>query len=67
MFSIVAAVRRELKRGDVERVIRYLTYFREHKTEGGRDPIVLIIWQSHKRIDVYYSADQNIYKLRFLL
>ena len=58
-YIIVDLKARELKRGDVEQVTRYLTYFREHKTEGDRDPIALIICQSHKRIDVYYSAGKD--------
>ncbi|MBC8182704.1 DUF1016 family protein [candidate division KSB1 bacterium] len=58
-YVIVDLKARELKRGDVEQVTRYLTYFRDHKTEGDRDPIALIICQSHKRIDVYYSAGKD--------
>ena len=58
-YVIVDLKARELKRGDVEQVTRYLTYFRDHKTEGDRDPIALIICQSHKRIDVYCSAGKD--------
>lgn len=58
-FIIVDLKARELKRGDVEQVTRYLSYFREHKIEGDRDPIALIICKSHKKIDVYYSAGKD--------
>ena len=34
-------------------------YFREHKIEGGRNPIALIICMSHNKTDVYYSAGKN--------
>jgi predicted nuclease of restriction endonuclease-like (RecB) superfamily len=56
---IVDLKARELRRGDIEQVTRYLTYFRDHKIEGDRDPIALIICKSHNKIDVYYSAGKD--------
>lgn len=58
-FIIVDLKARELQRGDIEQVTRYLTYYREHKIEGDRDPIALIICKSHNKIDVYYSAGKD--------
>ena len=58
-FIIVDLKARELRRGDIEQITRYLTYYREHKIEGDRDPIALIICQSHNDIDVYYSAGKD--------
>ena len=58
-FVIVDLKARELKRGDIEQVTRYLTYFRDRKVPGDRDPIALIICKSHNKIDVYYSAGKD--------
>lgn len=58
-FVIVDLKARELKRGDIEQVTRYLTYFRDRKVPGDRDPIALIICKSHSQIDVYYSAGKD--------
>lgn len=56
---IVELKARELRQGDIEQATKYLTYIREKKVVGDRDPIALIICQSHDRIDVYYSAGKN--------
>ncbi len=48
-----------MSNGDIEQATRYLTYFRERKIQGDRDPIALIICKSHDKIDVYYSAGKN--------
>jgi predicted nuclease of restriction endonuclease-like (RecB) superfamily len=58
-FIIVDLKARELRRGDIEQVTRYLTYYRDHKIESDRDPIALIICKSHNKIDVYYSAGKD--------
>jgi len=58
-FIIVDLKARELRRGDIEQVTRYLTYYRDHKIEGDRDPIALIICKKHDKIDVYYSAGKD--------
>ena len=58
-FIIVELKARQLKRGDIEQITRYLTYYRDHKTEGDRDPIALIICKQHNKIDVYYSAGKD--------
>ncbi len=58
-FIIVDLKARELKRGDIEQVTRYLTYYRDYKIEEDRDPIALIICKKHKKIDVYYSAGKD--------
>lgn len=58
-FVIVDLKARELRRGDIEQITRYLTYYREHKLEKDRDPIALIICKSHDKIDVYYSAGKD--------
>lgn len=58
-FIIVDLKARELRRGDIEQVTRYLTYYRDHKIAGDRDPIALIICKSHNKIDVYYSAGKD--------
>lgn len=58
-YVIVDLKARELERGDIEQVTRYLTYFRDHKIPGDRDPIALIICKSHNKIDVYYSAGKD--------
>ncbi len=50
---------RKLQDSDITQVTRYLTYFREHKISGDRDPIALIICKSYDRIDVYYSAGKD--------
>ena len=50
---------RALMQGDIEQVTKYLTYFREKKIEGDRDPIALIICKSHDKVDVYYSAGKD--------
>ncbi|ODS42078.1 MAG: hypothetical protein MSIBF_01685 [Candidatus Altiarchaeales archaeon IMC4] len=50
---------RALMHGDIEQVTKYLTYFREKKVEGDRDPVALIICKSHDRIDAYYSAGKD--------
>jgi predicted nuclease of restriction endonuclease-like (RecB) superfamily len=56
---IVELKARALDRGDVEQVTRYLTYYRDHKIDGDRDPIALIICKSFNEIDVYYSAGKD--------
>ncbi len=56
---IVELKARELRQGDIEQATKYLTYFRERKLPGDRDPIALIICKMHDRIDVYYSAGKN--------
>ena len=56
---IVELKARALMQGDIEQVTKYLTYFREKKAEGDRDPIALIICKSHDKIDVYYSAGKD--------
>ena len=58
-FVIVDLKARELRRGDIEQVTRYLTYFRDHKVPGDRDPIASIVCKSHNKIDVYYSAGKD--------
>lgn len=58
-FIIVDLKARELKRGDIEQVTRYLTYYRDHKIENDRDPIALIICKKHNKVDVYYSAGKD--------
>ncbi len=58
-FIIVDLKARELRRGNIEQVTRYLSYYRDHKIEGDRDPIALIICKSHNKIDVYYSAGKD--------
>ena len=58
-FIIVDLKARELRRGDIEQVTRYLTYYRDHKMENDREPIALIICKSHNKIDVYYSAGKD--------
>ena len=58
-YVLVELKARALIQGDIEQVTKYLTYFREKKIEGDRDPIVLIIYKSHDRIDVYYSAGKD--------
>ncbi len=56
---IVDLKARALVPGDIEQITKYLTYFRESKIEGDRDPVALIICKSHDKIDVYYSAGKN--------
>ncbi len=56
---IVELKARELRQGDIEQATKYLTYFRERKIPGDRDPIALIICKTHDKIDVYYSAGKN--------
>ena len=56
---IVELKARKLQDSDITQVTRYLTYFREHKINGDRDPIALIICKSYDRIDVYYSAGKD--------
>jgi len=58
-YVIVDLKARELQRGDIEQVTRYLTYYRHHKTDGDRDPVALIICQQFDKIDVHYSAGKN--------
>ena len=58
-YVIVELKARELEKGDVEQVTRYLTYFRDNKVQGDRDPIALIICQHFNEIDVYYSAGKD--------
>lgn len=58
-YVIVDLKARDLQRGDIEQITRYLTFYREQKIEGDRDPIALIICRGHKRLDVYYSAGKN--------
>ncbi|NMC35206.1 MAG: DUF1016 domain-containing protein [Veillonellaceae bacterium] len=58
-FIIVELKARPLERGDIEQVTRYLSYYRDHQTEGDREPVALIICQQFDRIDVYYSAGKN--------
>ena len=58
-YVIVDLKARKLERGDVEQVTRYLSYFRDHKIPGDRDPIALIVCKSHNKIDVYYSAGKD--------
>jgi predicted nuclease of restriction endonuclease-like (RecB) superfamily len=58
-YVIVELKARELQRGDIEQVTRYLTYYRHHQTEGDRDPIALIVCQQFDKIDVHYSAGKN--------
>jgi len=58
-YVIVDLKARALERGDIEQVTRYLTYFRDHKIPGDRDPIALIVCKSHNKIDVYYSAGKD--------
>ncbi len=56
---IVELKARELRQGDIEQATKYLTYFRERKIPGDRDPIALIICKTRDKIDVYYSAGKN--------
>lgn len=56
---IVELKARKLQDSDITQVTRYLTYFREHKINGDRDPIALIICKSYDKIDVYYSAGKD--------
>ena len=56
---IVELKARELRQGDIEQATKYLTYFRERKIRGDRDPIALIICKTHDKIDVHYSAGKN--------
>lgn len=56
---IVELKARALTQGDIEQVTKYLTYFREKKMQGDRDPIALIICKNHDKIDVYYSAGKD--------
>jgi predicted nuclease of restriction endonuclease-like (RecB) superfamily len=56
---IVELKARKLQEGDITQVTKYLTYFREHKIQGDRDPISLIICKSYDHIDVYYSAGKD--------
>ena len=56
---IVELKARELRQGDIEQATKYLTYFRERKTQRDRDSIALIICKTHDKIDVYYSAGKN--------
>lgn len=56
---IVDLKARALIPGDIEQITNYLTYFRERKMVEDRDPIALIICQSHDKLDVYYSAGKN--------
>jgi len=56
---IVELKARKLQDSDITQVTRYLTYFREHKIQGDRDPIALIICKSYDHIDVYYSAGKD--------
>lgn len=56
---IVELKARKLQDSDITQVTRYLTYFREHKIQGDRDPIALIICKSFDHIDVYYSAGKD--------
>ena len=58
-YVIVELKARELERGDIEQVTRYLTYYRDHKIQGDRDPIALIICRHYNEIDVYYSAGKD--------
>ena len=58
-FIIVELKARELQRGDIEQVTRYLTYYQHHQTDGDRDPIALIICRQFNKIDVHYSAGKN--------
>jgi hypothetical protein len=58
-FIIVDLKARKLQRGDVEQVTRYLSHYRDHKIDGDRDPIALIICNSYNKIDVYYSAGKD--------
>lgn len=58
-YVVVELKARALAHGDIEQVTRYLTYFRETKIKGDRDPIALIICKSHDQIDVYYSAGKG--------
>ncbi len=58
-YIIVDLKARELRRGDIEQVTRYLTYYRKHKLEDDKDPVALIICKSHDKIDVYYSAGKD--------
>lgn len=58
-YVLVELKARALIQGDIEQVTKYLTYFREKKIEGDRDPIALIICKSHDKIDVYYSAGKD--------
>ena len=58
-YVIVELKARELQKGDIEQVTRYLSYYRNHKTQGDRDPIALIICQRFNEIDVYYSAGKD--------
>lgn len=56
---IVELKARKLQDSDITQVTKYLTYFREHKIQGDRDPIALIICKSYDHIDVYYSAGKD--------
>jgi predicted nuclease of restriction endonuclease-like (RecB) superfamily len=58
-YIVVELKARELERGDVEQVTRYLSYFRDNKVQGDRDPIALLICQHFNEIDVYYSAGKD--------
>jgi len=56
---IVELKARKLQDSDITQVTKYLTYFREHKIQGDRDPIALIICRSFDHIDVFYSAGKD--------
>ena len=58
-YVIVDLKARELRRGDIEQITRYLTYYRDHKIPKDRDPVALIICKSFRDIDVYYSAGKD--------
>lgn len=58
-YVLVELKARELQRGDLEQVTRYLTYYRDNKVAGDRDPVALIICRHFDKIDVYYSAGKN--------
>ncbi len=58
-YVLVELKARELQRGDLEQVTRYLTYYRDNKVAGDRDPVALIICRHFNKIDVYYSAGKN--------
>ena len=58
-YIIVELKARDLMHGDIEQVTKYLTYFKEKKIEGDKDPIALVICKSHDKIDIYYSAGKK--------